>query len=160
MEIEYRKGCLIKAVENEEVGAFAHGANCFNTMKSGIAPLITKAFPQMETADLETEKGDLNKLGTVTYAWTDLGTLGFNVYSQYKYGYNKNSVYANYEAIQKAFSTINTIIKFHNKMSGGTITEIGLPKLGAGKAQGDWLTIAKIISRNLTDVQPVVYLID
>jgi hypothetical protein len=35
-----------------------------------------------------------------------------------------------------------------------------MPLIGAGLAQGKWSIISQIIEEEMTDVQPVVYLID
>jgi len=162
-------GDLIKLAKEGMFDVITHGCNCFCTMSAGIAPQIKKAFPEAWKADLQTERGDIKKLGNFSYGIhkgvgitaIDLtkGELGFsnqkdliiiNIYSQYKYGRNhvdgdENPI--DYEALTLALRKINKIY------SGKTI---GLPKIGSGLAGGDWNRIKNIIEKELKHMDVVI----
>jgi O-acetyl-ADP-ribose deacetylase (regulator of RNase III) len=119
-------------------------------------------------------KGDINKLGNIDfeyqYLWFDhpmvkepgvaipmssksLGQenvkdlIVVNAYTQYKYGRNhadgdKSPV--DYAAIEMCMKKINHLFKGKH---------IGLPKIGAGLAGGDWDRIEKIINTELKDCE-------
>jgi O-acetyl-ADP-ribose deacetylase (regulator of RNase III) len=116
--------------------------------------------------------GDINKLGTIDYEllhfedgkrWTKYPDEGgkwvtrklyvVNSYTQYNYGRNHTDGVnkpLDYEALTMCMRKINH--RFKGK-------HIGLPKIGAGLAGGDWDRIKKIIQRELTDciVTVVIY---
>jgi len=78
--LTYKKGCLIEAAKAGEVDIIAHQANCFNTMKSGIAPLIGKYCPEAVEADQKTARGDIAKLGTTSVGFADDNVMVWNLY--------------------------------------------------------------------------------
>jgi len=130
------KGDLLKLFKDGQYDVIVHGCNCFNTMGAGIAKQVKEQFPKAYIEDCKTKKGDLNKLGT--YTFSD-GII--NAYTQYDYK-GRNNV--DYNAIKKVFEKINN--DFKNK-------KIGIPKIGAGLAGGDWDTIKKIINKVTSDVK-------
>ncbi len=140
MPITITHGCLISNFKDKSYDAIVHGCNCFHTMGAGIAKIIKNNFPLSYEADLETRKGDKNKLGTYSIAHTDYGLI-INAYTQFNYTTKK--VNCDYDAIEKVFKNIN--IDFKNKI-------IGIPKIGAGLAGGNWNKILKIIEDNTPDV--------
>ena len=73
-------GDLIADADNYDV--IVHGANCFCTMKSGIAKQIIQHFPEAEKVDKSTVKGDRAKLGTITHT-TATKPIVVNAYTQY-----------------------------------------------------------------------------
>jgi O-acetyl-ADP-ribose deacetylase (regulator of RNase III) len=96
----------------------------------------------------------MTKLGNIeSYAWFVFDEEGnrrrlevVNAYTQYRYGRNhedgdKNPV--DYAAIEMCMKKIN--YRFKGK-------HIGLPKIGAGLAGGDWDLIEAIIGRELKDM--------
>jgi hypothetical protein len=104
---------------------------------------------------------DINKLGNIDYKTVVLGEKAIwsledaknnrnepelivvNAYTQYKYGRNhKDGATApfDYEAFTLCMRKINNLF-------GGK--HIGLPKIGAGLAGGDWERIEKIIETEL-----------
>lgn len=158
MMIEYRKGCLVEAARKGLVQAIGHGANCFCTMKSGIAPQITSLCPDLEEVDQDTVAGDREKLGTITYVHRDsMPNLAFNLYTQFHYG-RDGKTYLDYEAIDSAMYLVNEeILQYNADHLLDRVTQIGFPKIGAGLAGGDWRRIAAIIEKRITSVTPVVY---
>lgn len=165
-------GDLITLAKEGKFDVIAHGCNCHCTMGAGIAPQMARAFGadkfKMESSEY---RGDINKLGTIDYQIKRIykgevsidGSLQFftkygyipheasknliivNAYTQYNYGANhadgtKKPV--DYDAITLVMRKMNLIFKG---------LHIGLPKIGAGLAGGDWNIIEKIIQKELKD---------
>ncbi len=133
------KGDLIQFALAEKFDVIIHGCNCFCTMGAGIAKLIKQKFPAAYQADLETVKGDRNKLGTITWAKAeDIELFIINGYTQFNW--RGQGQKADYEAIRSVFRTVK------EEYSG---LRIGYPAIGAGLAGGDWNLISKIIDEEL-----------
>ncbi len=128
-------GDLVK--QAEEFDVIVHGCNCFCTMKSGIAPQIKAKWPEAYEADLQTKSGDNSKLGTISCT-TNTIPIVVNAYIQYQYGRSKQ--HCNYQALRSCFKEIK------RRYSG---YKIGLPRIGAGLAGGDWNTIQQILKEEL-----------
>lgn len=143
--LKYKVGDLIQAAVDGEVNVIAHCANCFNTMKSGIAPQIVKMFPEAGEVDQSTVKGDRSKLGHASAAYDeDHNVLVVNLYGQYYYGREEGRVYIEYDMLRKSFGIMRDYMyKVNNR-------KIGLPKLGSKLAGGDWNIIEQIIKDELT----------
>ena len=139
-------GDLLKLALEGEFDVIVHGANCFNTMNAGIAAKIKKVFPEAYFADSATKKGDINKLGTISVA--DVRLLNktiqvVNAYTQYDYRRKPGKVNLDYDALRSCFVEIN--LRFRGK-------KIGIPKIGAGLAGGNWEVISEIINEVTPDV--------
>lgn len=148
--LNYKTGCLIEALRSGEVQAIAHQSNCFNTMGSGVALAVKRAFPEAYVADCQTLKGDDRKLGGYTYAHTVSG-LVFNLYGQYNYG-KDGALYTDYHALQEAMENMANKLRVL-----GFKGIIGLPVIGAGTGGGDWNVIEKIILHALREWDVTVY---
>ena len=119
-------------------------------------------------------RGDINKLGQIDYQkvavnlHTGRVLVGYsvpkpefiieltvvNAYTQYHYGRNhKDGVHTpiDYEALTLCMRKMNKIFKDQH---------IGLPKIGAGLAGGDWNRIKKIIQDEFTDCDVTVVVFD
>lgn len=162
MAVSYRVGDLIQAAKSGKVSAIAHGCNCFNTMKSGIAPEIAKAFPEAWRADQETTKGDRGKLGYVSYSFNTGHNLHvFNLYSQYGYWNRKKGIMdLNYEALDHALWVMKSKLDWicYNDYPPEEFS-VGIPKIGAGLAGGDWGIIEPMIKKHLGHFNTVVYVL-
>lgn len=155
MSLKYKVGDLIKAAQNGEVNVIAHGCNCYCTMGSGIAPLIKKAFPEAYAADLRTKKGDLDKKGTLSWGQSGEVTVA-NLYSQGGYwGRNKGIRDLDYGALDDALVLFADLAKNIR----GNDTRIGLPKIGAGLAGGDWAVIEPMIEKHLGHFDTTIYVL-
>jgi O-acetyl-ADP-ribose deacetylase (regulator of RNase III) len=145
--LKYKIKSLIQAGLDFDVDVIAQQCNCFNTMGSGIAPLIATAFPYAKEADLATIKGDKSKLGTFSKGVHPEGTLlpdVYNLYGQYGYGgRNRGQMDTDYNALLSALEGMARNIKLP------FLTKVGLPKLGAGLGGGDWNIISKMIEDTL-----------
>jgi O-acetyl-ADP-ribose deacetylase (regulator of RNase III) len=166
-------GDLIQLALRSEFDIITHGCNCFCKMKSGIAPLMHKSF-YCNNSDIFTLEGsafvgDINKLGQIEYvkmfvhkdrAWPywwehslrdeiDQGLAKevhiINSYTQYSY--DRNSRPLNYHALRLCFMKINHIFKGKH---------LGIPKIGAGLAGGNWNKISSIIQEVATDIDITV----
>ncbi|MFA5586996.1 MAG: hypothetical protein WDA02_10835 [Saccharofermentanales bacterium] len=58
------EGDLIELSKQGHFDIIAHGCNCFNTMKSGIAKSIVDTWNGVDIIDKQTRKGDYNELHT------------------------------------------------------------------------------------------------
>ena len=135
------RGDLIHLAKHGEFDLIVHGCNCFCTMGAGIAKGIKAAFPAAFEADLATALGDRAKLGTCTFAEINRsGTLLVVVNAYTQFDYRGTGPKVDYDAVHSCFRWIK------EQHSG---KRIGLPKIGAGLAGGDWARIAAIIEEEL-----------
>lgn len=134
-------GDLIKLAKAGHFDVIIHGCNCFCTMGAGIAKFVKESFPEAFAADKATVRGDRTKLGTCTFAEiaTESSTLVVvNAYTQFDWRGRGPKV--DCAAVRSCMKWIK------NRYTG---RRIGLPKIGAGLAGGDWPTIAGIIDEEL-----------
>lgn len=120
--------------------AIFHGANCFNTMGSGIALSIKQNFPEAYSADCLTIKGDRKKLGIFSTVCinTDDNKHIYNLYQQYNYG--RDSRKLNYEAFYRALESAA------KDCEAKKIKTILIPyKIGCNLAGGDWKIVYSMI---------------
>jgi O-acetyl-ADP-ribose deacetylase (regulator of RNase III) len=141
--VKNTRGDLLALARGGQFDVMVHGCNCFCAMGNGIAGQIKKQFPAAFEADKQTSKGDKQKLGTCTTATID-GDGGHafvvvNAYTQYTWS-KKEQRTADYEAIRSCMKWIKAT--YAGK-------RIGLPRIGAGLAGGDWATIKQIIDEEL-----------
>lgn len=152
------KGDLIELTLKGEFDVIAHGVNCQCVQGAGLAPQMVKVFGT-DSFHLEHNdyKGDINKLGQIDYQKRYAGHKSFqvvNAYTQYKYGRNHTDgvqTPIDYEALTLCMRKINH--RFAGK-------HIGLPKIGAGLAGGDWERIKSIIQNELTDCSVTVVIFE
>lgn len=159
------KGDLIKLTLAGNFDVIAQGINCFCTQKSGLAPQMVHNFAthHFPMEDLK-YKGTINKLGTIDYRKYQIkdgsvyvslheskdNLVVVNCYTQYNYGTNHidgTKKPLDYSALTLCMKKINHIF------AGKTV---GLPRIGAGLAGGEWDIIKKIIKNNLKDCDVVI----
>jgi len=137
MPLEYVQGDLFRS----DCDVIGHGCNCFNSFGAGIALQMMNEHMPAWWADQATLRGDKSKLGGFTHA-EDKGRRVYNLYTQYSF--SRTEVSADYAAIEASLIAMKEHLQddkiFHK-------SKIGLPKLGAGLAMGDWDTIAGHIER-------------
>lgn len=135
-------GDLLTLAEQGEFDVIVHGANCFNTMASGIAGQIARRFPQAADVDKQTEKGDRRKLGDFTFVKIQgLGTHEFSIVNAYtQYTYSRERDVFEYDSFQEFLN------KFANWLpSVGGYVRVGFPYIGCGLAGGDQRRIVRMI---------------
>lgn len=145
------EGDLIKKAKEGEFDLIVHGCNCFCTMGAGIAKGIKSEFPEAFDADLSTPKGSKEKLGTCSFARIEREGINLIVVNGYtQFDYRGRGVKVDYDAVRSCMKWIKD--NFEGK-------RIGLPKIGAGLAGGDWERISQIIDEELSgeDVTLVEY---
>lgn len=123
-----------------------HGCNCFCAMNSGIAPQIKSKWPEAFEVDCETIVGDKSKLGTISFT-NNTSPIIVNAYTQYEFGTDKRN--CDYNALESCMQLIKK--NFTGK-------KIGMPKIGAGLAGGNWNIIKDIIQRELEDEEVTIIL--
>ena len=122
----------------------AHGCNCFNTFGSGIAKEVRERLPEVYEADRKTIKGDISKLGNITYYDYDKFTV-LNCYIQY--GTSCTTPQIDYEALTLCMRKIN------QQYPGRSI---GLPLIGCGLAGGNWFIVEKMLKEELKDMDVTI----
>lgn len=135
------EGDLIGLALHGAFDVIVHGCNCFCTMGAGIARSIQMQFPEACAADLMTTRGDRNKLGyfsSATVTENGHNIIIINGYTQFQPSGTLPLV--DYDAVERLFK------KIKKEFSG---KRIGYPKIGAGRAGGDWQKIEQIINREL-----------
>lgn len=149
-------GDLIELALVGEFDVIAHGCNCFCAMNSGIALRMKQVF-NCDVFPLEhiDQKGKINKLGQIDWMVKPINNLSnprplfiVNAYTQFRW--DRFLKPFDYEAFLLCMRKINHT--FQGK-------HIGLPKIGAGLAGGDWEIIKQIIIKELKDcdVTVVIY---
>jgi O-acetyl-ADP-ribose deacetylase (regulator of RNase III) len=137
------QGDLISLGKQGAFDVIANGCNCFCTMGAGIALVIKREFPAAYEADLATKKGAREKLGTCSTARVKIANgrelVIVNAYTQFHWSQGPKPL-ADYDAIRACMA-------FIRREHAGK--RIGLPKIGAGLAGGDWTKIAAIIGSEL-----------
>jgi len=174
MNYQEIEGDLIKLAKQGKFDVITHGCNCLSNMGAGIAPQMAKAF-RVDRYLLESLGENIDKLGRIDYEMNCIMELDgevrvynplhiglnfsikdwklikdvyvVNSYTQFRYGKNHTdgvSKPLDYEALTLCMRKINHTFKGKH---------IGLPKIGAGLAGGDWNRIKKIIQTELKDMQ-------
>lgn len=147
-----RQGNLIELARNGQFDVIVHGCNCWCVMGGGIAKAVRETFPEAYQADQKTEPGDVSKLGSCTSATIQLNDHRMevvNAYTQFDYRQHGDEVLVDYLAVRSCMKWLK------ERYSG---QRIGLPRIGAGLAGGDWEIIRQIIDEELAgeDVTLVV----
>lgn len=137
--IQETKGDIIEMAKQGWFDVLVHGCNCFCTMGAGLAKRIKEEFPDAYYVDKGTIRGDRSKLGQISLAVMEHLIIG-NAYIQYRYG--GSGVHCDYRAVQDVMD------RLHESFPDN---RIGMPKIGAGLAGGDWKIIRGIIYKTLND---------
>jgi len=136
MGIIYRKGDILEAFANKEIDILAHGCNCSGGFGSGVAGQIARKYSLVKQEYLKAYQKSLCVLGWVQRVSINNQIIA-NCMTQQEYGRNKKTKYVSYEAIRKCMGLLK---KDHSHL------RIGIPKIGAGLANGNWEIIEKDIS--------------
>lgn len=157
------KGDLIFLTKQGMFDVIAHGCNCYSNMNAGIAVVMEREF-NCSKFPMEQMGVSFNKLGCIDFKeflvypnkksaetpvennFTGKLTYIVNAYTQARFGRTFGPP-ADYEAIALCMRKINYQFKGMH---------IGLPKIGAGLAGGDWDKIKQIIQKELIDCKVTV----
>lgn len=147
-------GDLIKLAKEGKFDVITHGCNCFSNMGAGIAVPMKNNF-KVSSYKLESPEsaGDINKLGQIEghpfNISPEKSIIVVNSYTQYVP--NARMKPLDYEALTLCMRKINRVYKGKH---------IGLPKIGAGLAGGDWERIKNIIQTELVDCEVTVVIFE
>ena len=136
---------LVELAKAGQFDVIMHGCNCFCAMGAGIAKQIREAFPAAYEVDRKTICADRGKLGTCSVETCPIpsGSVDVvNAYTQFHWKEPDGGVLADYAAIRSC------LVWVRENYSG---KRIGLPKIGAGLARGDWNVIGMTICEELKD---------
>ena len=147
--LKFVKGDLLEAKED----FICHQVNCMGVMGSGVAKQIGDKWPQVKYMYQKrcslfplAKRGTL--LGRILAIKINETQYVINVFGQYNYGRDRNRVYTDYAALQKAFTTM----RYPNK------TYAFPYRFGCGLANGDWTTVRSLIEKILAyDHEVVIY---
>ena len=150
MPISYVTGNLVELAPAGRYNVIVHGANCFHMMRSGVAKALVAAWPQVAQADVDfSPSGDPTKLGCYSQAYCDLANGSriavINGYTQYGYGYD-NARYVEYCAVANDF---NRLAAHYREVYANPF--IGIPRIGTGRAGGEWSIIEHLINKAMPD---------
>ena len=159
--MEIIKGDLIQLALEGKFDMIAHGCNCFGTQRSGIAKQMVEVFNtdniRLYPGEHPSKRGDVNKLGTIECTWLtcrfedDEHSLAVvNCYTQY---YNRSNAPDNYGPCLDYEALTLCMRKINHDFRG---KHIGLPRIGAGLAGGDWDRIYNIIETELQDLKVTI----
>lgn len=144
--INYTTGDLLEAKEK----VIVHGCNNRGVMGSGVAKQIRAKWPNVfDVYHLKHQVFGL-ELGSIIPVETADGKIIVNAITQDGFGQDGQQ-YVSYDAIERCFSLIN------DRAPSWEVTEIALPRIGAGLGGGDWKIIEDIITRTAKNYVPVVY---
>lgn len=143
MPLRHTRGDLLKLAADGAFDVIVHGCNCFCTMGAGIAKGIAAQFPEAYAADRHTAKGDRLKLGTCSFAAVQVNGRTLTVVNAYtQFDFRGSGMKADYAALRSCLRWVAETFPD---------ARIGLPKIGAGLAGGDWATIEAIVTEELRD---------
>ena len=148
--IHYVKGDL----RESDCDILIHGCNCFNVWGAGIARQMKLKYPEAYIVDIAATNrfGLYGKLGRFSDALGHDGKVILNLYSQYSYG--RDRIHADYQAIRRGLEAIHDFIATGDVERFPTWPKVGMPRIGAGLAGGDWGIIEGII-KDIFDVNDI-----
>lgn len=138
-----KKGNILTSVKE---GFIIHGCNAQGVMGSGIAVQIKNQYPEafQKYRDIYLERGLI--LGEIIPVKVTDKLCIINAITQKYYGSDPTVLYANYRAIQDAFTKTNRFIQESNLPK-----QLNFPKIGAGRANGKWSLIKEIIDFQISN---------
>lgn len=149
--ITYKKGNLLEACES----IIVHGCNAQHKMRSGVAKALREKWPEAtwDRYDYVARHGGLHIGNIIIGETSDKSKIIVNAITQEFYGYDKK-LYLSYDGLERVFRKIN-LYKFD--IDQPDKKSIAIPRIGAGRAGGDWNIIENIIEKTMTERDVVVY---
>lgn len=130
-----------------------HGCNAQGKMASGFARKLRSRFPDAYKVYKAAEEAHGLMMGDINgYTDTD-GHIIVNAITQEFYGTDKNVVYVDYEAVEKALGTVARLAA--QPLSG---VAIHLPFIGGGLANGNRDKLLEIFERVFKDSDATLWL--
>jgi len=147
MKIEYIKGNLF----DTDIEHIVHGCNAQGVMGSGVAKIVRDDYFDAYKSYVEKYNEHGLKLGDVQFVPANGKTI-VNAITQDNFG-RTGTRFVSYEAVAECMRTVNQVLKL------GNYDRVAMPQIGAGLGGGNWEIISRIIEDEMTDVQPVVYIL-
>jgi O-acetyl-ADP-ribose deacetylase (regulator of RNase III) len=148
--VVYKEGDVLKDL-GKHINIVAHGCNCLGAFNAGIAKQISINFKKANDHYIDLYKKGKLELGFVQVVKVGDSKRIANCGTQYSYGSPKNgAVYLDYTAFKEVFEKLYKYVKKENLI-------LGIPKIGAGLAGGDWIKLEKIIQDIFHDYPIYVY---
>lgn len=136
---------IVKNIFDVDLDVLVHQANCFCTMRSGIAKEIARRYPEAAQVDSLTRRGDMAKLGSYTVAHIPGGANTkhvVNLYSQHGYDSDAHRRKTDYNAMYDGLSLMRDNLVNEGKGN----YKVGVPhKIGCGLGGGKWPIVKAII---------------
>jgi O-acetyl-ADP-ribose deacetylase (regulator of RNase III) len=158
-QTKHLKDDLVLLAQEGTFDIIAHGTNCFCQMRAGIAKQIADAFPEAELADNATRSTKFMKIGTLTFCEVELPLASpkplwvVNLYTQFQPGGGN----FDYDALTICARKLNVLCqKFGQTYQRRA--RLGIPRIGAGIAGGEWNVIKSILEREL--IAPELTIVD
>lgn len=140
--IKIIKSELFIHFEEKLYDVLLHGCNCMCDMDDGFARHVRLLYPNVYQADQDTPKADAMKLGRLSYAETEHGTI-VNMYTQFHGGENFDI-----KAFEKCMERVE--IMFKDK-------RICMPKIGCGIGGAVWEDIEKVLNEKFPNLDITVF---
>lgn len=138
INIQETEGNLLSLFDKGYFTAIAHGCNCRGVMGAGIALQIANMYPKAAEDDLIHYKKGFAKGGGLSISRVDNIRMIFNLYTQTDPGPNFNLLYF--------YKSFKLMLKYIREMYGSkTVTNIGIPYIGAGIGGGNWIDIREAL---------------
>ena len=144
--IVYRQGDLLESTHT----VLLHGCNAQGVMGSGVARQIRAKWPNVyEIYSLRHRVFGLT-LGDIVPVATIDGKIIVNGITQDFYG-RTGDRFVDYDAVAAVIDRVDAHV------GSWGVTEVAMPRIGAGLGGGDWQVIENIIMRHAKNFLPVVY---
>lgn len=150
MDIIYKNGDITQCEEK----IIIHGCNAQGKMNSGVAKSLREKYPDL-TWKVYKKSFDENNgltLGNVIVGRSN-DKIILNAITQEFYGYD-GKLYLNYSSLEKCLIFADSVCDFD---INGVIEPVAMPRIGAGRAGGNWNIIENIIKSSFKRRQPIVY---
>lgn len=145
--IELRKGNLFEQYKYPCV--IVHGANAQGVMGSGFAKQFKQEFPEAYQDYLFWEKHTLGDLIVTNYG---KGLTVCSAITQEFYGRDPSKVYVDYNAVEKALTTLAKEVSITR--------DIYMPFIGGGLANGDRSILMKIFEKTFINRNVYLFTLD
>ena len=160
-------GDLIQLAKKGKFDVIAHGCNCGGIMGSGIALQMARTF-HCDRFEMEMWGTTIEKLGNIdceTFVLGENAMWSLNNFDNHKNEpeltvvnvYTQMNIHTNAIPNPLDYEAVTLCMRKMNKLFKGK--RIGLPRIGAGLARGDWDKVKTIIQHELADcdVTVVIY---
>lgn len=131
--INYVRGDLFDG----QVDLMGHGVNCQGGFGSGVAAIMAIKHPKARMAYFDKHRDEGWKLGEAQFVASN-GKIIANCATQDHF-FPRNKCHADYNAIRACMVQVKEYAKLRN-------LSIGIPKIGAGLAGGNWAVIEQILN--------------